>query len=88
MRIGRIHDERCTSNVSRVTHPFHPLRGRVFRLIEYRQAWGEYRVFFDDNSGELARLPRQWTDLVPDALLRAEQRAARQIRLAKRGLAV
>jgi uncharacterized protein (DUF433 family) len=28
----------------RVTHPFHPLRGRTFQLIECRQTWGEYRV--------------------------------------------
>src|SRR5262249_5484314 len=50
----------------RVTHPFHPLRGRVFPLIECRQTWGEYRVFFQDDAGQLARLPRQWTDLIPD----------------------
>ena len=55
-----------TAQTFRVTHPFHPLRGRVFQLIECRQTWGEYRVFFHDDSGELARLPRQWTDLVPD----------------------
>ena len=50
----------------RVTHPFHPLRGRVFQLIECRQTWGEYRVYFQDDAGQLARLPRQWTDLVAD----------------------
>jgi Family of unknown function (DUF5372)/Integrase core domain len=50
----------------RVTHPFHPLRGRVFQLIECRQTWGEYRVFFHDDAGYLARLPRQWTDLISD----------------------
>jgi hypothetical protein len=35
-------------------------------LIECRQTWGEYWVFFYDDSGQLARLPRQWTDLIPD----------------------
>jgi hypothetical protein len=49
----------------RVTHPFHPLHGRVFQLIECRQTWGEYRVFFHDDAGQLGRLPRQWTDLSP-----------------------
>jgi hypothetical protein len=49
----------------RVTHPFHPLQGRVFQLIECRPTWGEYRVFFQDDSGQLRRLPRQWTDLGP-----------------------
>jgi Family of unknown function (DUF5372) len=48
-----------------VTHPFHPLRGRVFQLIECRQTWGEYRVFFHDESGQLRRMPQQWTDLGP-----------------------
>jgi hypothetical protein len=50
----------------RVMHPFHPLQGRVFPLIECRHTWGESRVFFHNDAGELARLPRQWTDLVPD----------------------
>ncbi|MGE5768864.1 MAG: DUF5372 family protein [Betaproteobacteria bacterium] len=49
----------------RVTHPFHPLRGRIFQLIECRQTWGEYRVFFQDDLGDLRRLPQQWTDLGP-----------------------
>jgi hypothetical protein len=50
----------------RVTHPFHPLRGRTFRLVDCRQTWGEDRVYFHDDSGQLARLPLQWTDVVPD----------------------
>ena len=50
----------------RVTHPFHPLRGRTFQLVDCRQTWGEDRVYFHDDSGQLARLPLQWTDVVPD----------------------
>ena len=50
----------------RVTHPFHPLHGRTFRLVDCRQTWGEDRVYFHDESGQLARLPRQWTDVAPD----------------------
>ena len=50
----------------RVTHPFHPLRGREFQLVDCRQTWGEDRVYFYDDSGQLARLPLQWTDVVPD----------------------
>jgi hypothetical protein len=45
-----------------VTHPFHPLYGRKFQLIEYHQAWGEERVYFLDSSGQLVRLPASWTD--------------------------
>ena len=28
--------------------------------------WGEDRVYFHDDSGHLAKLPRQWTDVAPD----------------------
>ena len=41
----------------RVTHPFHPLHGRTFPLVDCRQTWGEDRVYFHDDSGQLARLP-------------------------------
>ena len=47
-----------------MTHPFHPLCGHEFELIEYRQAWGEDRVYFIDPSGQLQRLPASWTDVV------------------------
>ena len=47
-----------------MTHPFHPLCGRELELIEYRQAWGEERVYFLDSSGQLQRLPASWTDVV------------------------
>jgi Family of unknown function (DUF5372) len=32
----------------RVTHPFHPWRGREFVLLSVRQTWSEDRVFFLD----------------------------------------
>jgi hypothetical protein len=50
----------------RVTHPFHPLCGRTFQLVDCRQTSGEDRVYFYDDSGHLARFPLQWTDVVPD----------------------
>jgi hypothetical protein len=43
-----------------------PLRGRTFQLVDCRPTWGEDRVYFHDDSGQLARLPLQWTDVVPD----------------------
>ena len=55
-----------TAQTFRVTHPFHPLQGRTFRLIDCRQTWGEHRVYFYDDSGQLARLPAQWTDVEAD----------------------
>ena len=45
----------------RVTHPFHPLLGREFELLHCRQCWGEDRVFYLDEGGELRSLPARWT---------------------------
>jgi hypothetical protein len=37
-------------------------------LVDCRQAWGEDRVYFHDDSGQLARLPLQWTDVLREDL--------------------
>ena len=44
-----------------MTHPFHPLRGQAFELVDRRRTWGEDRVYFLDERGELRRLPASWT---------------------------
>jgi hypothetical protein len=49
-----------------VTHPFHPLAGRKFDLVTYRQNWGEDRVYFRDEQGQLRALPAGWTSLAAD----------------------
>jgi hypothetical protein len=49
----------------RVTHPFHPLSGRDFEFVAYRQNWGEDRVHLHDENGQLFSLPAGWTDVVP-----------------------
>ena len=46
-----------------MTHPFHPLRGRAYRLESCRHAWGESRVYFYDEEGLLRHLPANWTDV-------------------------
>jgi Family of unknown function (DUF5372) len=48
-----------------VTHPFHPLHGRRFRLLMYRHNWGENRVFFVDDQGQTRWLPAAWTSVEP-----------------------
>ncbi|MCH7505836.1 MAG: hypothetical protein IID60_00840 [Proteobacteria bacterium] len=50
----------------RVTHPFHPLFNREFDLLEYRHCWGEERVFYLDEKGELRSFPARWTSAVAD----------------------
>ena len=37
----------------------------MYRCVDTRQTWGEDRVYFHDDSGQLTRLPLQWTDVVP-----------------------
>lgn len=46
-----------------VTHPFHPLHGREFELIDYRHNWGEDHVYFSDATGLVRRLPARWTSV-------------------------
>jgi hypothetical protein len=46
----------------RVTHPFHPLSGRAFELVEHRHNWGEDRVHLRGANGDLFCLPAAWTD--------------------------
>ena len=50
----------------RVTHPFHPLHGREFVLVDRRRTWGEDRVYYVDASGNLKRLLAAWTSIVDD----------------------
>lgn len=47
----------------KVTHPFHPLSGQEFTLVDRRNTWGEDRVYFHDSAGALRRLPSGWTSL-------------------------
>jgi hypothetical protein len=54
----------------RVTHPFHPLHGREFELVDRRSAWAEDRVYFHDETGRLRRIPTAWTSAAaPDTFV-------------------
>ena len=44
---------------------FHPLHGQEFTLVDQRNAWGEDRVYFHDDTGRLRRLPAAWTSAGP-----------------------
>lgn len=46
-----------------MTHPFHPLCGREFELVTYRQNWGEDCVYFHDDQGQLRALSAGWTSI-------------------------
>lgn len=48
-----------------VTHPFHPLSGKRFRVLKTRRVGGrEVLSLFDEGHGTIA-LPREWTDHAP-----------------------
>src|SRR5437588_9019433 len=48
-----------------VTHPFHPLYGQEFEILNYRHNWGEYRVTFYETPDHVRALPAAWTSIVP-----------------------
>jgi len=48
-----------------VTHPFHPLFGQRFELVDRRHTWGLDRVYYYDEQGRLCSLPAAWTSMAP-----------------------
>jgi Family of unknown function (DUF5372) len=48
-----------------VTHPFHPWRGRRFELMDCEQRWGQWRVLYLSEAGDVAYMPASWTDARP-----------------------
>lgn len=50
----------------RVTHPFHPWAGRELEFVKRRHNWRADRVYVREAGGELASLPAEWTDAVPE----------------------
>src|SRR6266487_3758426 len=65
-----------------VTHPFHPLYGQQFEILNYRHNWGEYRVTFYETPDHVRTLPAAWTSLVPPdpSVVLAAGRAAFQVK--------
>ena len=49
-----------------VTHPFHPLSGKIFELVTFRRNWGDERVYYQDETGSLHSLPLAWTSLAAE----------------------
>jgi hypothetical protein len=46
-----------------VTNPFHPLYGSELEVIVCRLNWGEERVYFRDDAGELQSIVARCTDV-------------------------
>ncbi|NSW92880.1 MAG: hypothetical protein HPY74_19940 [Firmicutes bacterium] len=54
----------------KVTHQFSPLFGKEFELIERKLTWGEDRLLYIDDKGEMYLMPASWTDVCdPDPFI-------------------
>ena len=55
-----------------ITHPFHPLRGTRYELLERRKTWSADRVFYFDCNGTQRSFATNLTDVLPpDAFVEA-----------------
>ncbi|WP_159069138.1 DUF5372 family protein [Burkholderia metallica] len=55
-----------------MTHPFHPRRGTRIQLATRRINWGEDRVMFYDEHGQLVSILASWTNVdEPDGFAQA-----------------
>ncbi len=61
----------------KVTHPFHPLFEQEFEFIEVNTAWGEKRVSYLSEEGEIKTMPLSWTSLneIDPFITASEERA-------------
>jgi hypothetical protein len=46
-----------------VTHPFHPLLGQRFELVDQRHTWGAERVYYYEDQARLRSMPAAWTSV-------------------------
>lgn len=46
----------------RITHPFHPLRGQIYRLLKTRRIASEDTVILQGTDAGTFAVPRDWTD--------------------------
>ena len=46
----------------RIIHPFHPLYGKEYELVDYRNSWRKVCVEFLNEQGSTTTVPLEWTD--------------------------
>ena len=47
-----------------VIHPFHPLYGKKFFLVTFRQNWAVDKVYYHDEQEQLKSLPSSYTNIL------------------------
>lgn len=50
---------------ARVTHPFHPLHGQVFEVVDRRRSGDGERLYLEVTPGQVVSVPGSWTSLGP-----------------------
>ena len=51
-----------------ITHPFHPLKGKEFKIVDIKEYWGKKYVIFSLNGRNGKSIPIEWTNLAPQDL--------------------
>lgn len=54
-----------TGLMVRITHPFHPLLGQTFEVVNRSPDWGEDRVIYRAANGTLPTIAVALTDMAP-----------------------
>ncbi len=54
-----------TGSTMRITHPFHPHRGRELEVVARRLHWGEDRIVYACPNGGLRSIDSNLTDIDP-----------------------
>ena len=47
---------------AKITHPFHPLRGRSLRILKTRKVAGKDTLILQETNRGTFAVPREWTD--------------------------
>lgn len=54
-----------TESKFRIIHPFHPLSGREFDIVDYLVFGKDGRIFFNNDESRLVSIPARWTSIAP-----------------------
>jgi hypothetical protein len=53
-------------NKFKITHPFIPFYGKEYEMIYRKKSWGEDRVTYIDESGQMCSIYTSWTDVIEE----------------------
>ena len=62
-RPSNAHDRQGEAHQAQVTHPFHPLHGRTFEVIDRRHGQSGECVYLEVDTVRVERVPTAWTSL-------------------------